>query len=231
MEYPEIPTENTPAIQSVAGSRKFNVRPFQSDGFTSAVNAQRPGSGAPGLCGLGLTRDKTKFTYDNLGAPMSSHLSPSSSKTEQSMSSAELAEEQTDDFSKNGIAGMMFKAAGVQLLSGSMKEEEVWRQLFRNCCSSSLLSVESPDPFEDPQAPPLAGKTLCDKICGCEENNESDKAIWDQIQSSPALRALRDQPALQDALIAINEGQLSGQEWVHFCDAVRDIVKWNEFNM
>lgn len=225
--FPENPTP--PVTKSVAGTRKFNVIPFQSDGFTAAVDAQRAGSGAPGLCGLGLTRDKTKFSNDTMtsSAQMAPHISniKSVGSTRIGISFAEISPD-TDEGTK-GIAGMMFKVAGVQLLSGTMKEEERWRDVYRAC-----LPPDSADPYEDGQdIEPLPGSDLSDKISLCEEGEMINESLLNNIENSPTLQAIREQPALQDALAAINDGALSPNEWIHFCDAVRDIVKWNEFAM
>jgi len=228
MDYPAIPQEKAPKMNSVAGSRKFNVLPFEGDGFTSAVNAQRAGAGAPGLCGLGLTRDKSKFSTQesnsNSTIPYLSSVK-SAGSARMAPSFMETADPESDD---KGIAGLMFKAAGVQLLSGTMKEEERWRDVYRACLDKEV------DPFEDAENKSnvsLPGNVLSDRIASFNEDPESNESLAMNIQKSPALRAIRDHPALQDALSVINDGDLAPNEWIHFCDAVRDIVKWNEFTM
>jgi hypothetical protein len=231
MEYPIIPVEKNIPIQSVAGSRKFNVLPFESDGFTSAVNAQRAGAGAPGLCGLGLTRDRSKFSNE-FSSPLSTHNGTNvalqeeqeAAKLQHQSSTSSLDDE---EYMKNSMAGMMFKAAGAQILSGAVKEEEGWRNIFRSCLPDGSI-----DPFESEsrQSPSISGSILCDKICATgEESDAMNEVVSSCVSCSQAMRALRSQPPLQDALVAINDGFLTANEWIHFCEALRDIVKWNDF--
>lgn len=172
------------------------------------------------MCGLGLTRDKSKFSSTLLSPQNQEGTSLGHQNSETNME---------EDIHKNSLAGMMFKAAGAQILSGSLKEEEGWRNIYRSC-----LPAGSADPFEfEPrgggQCATLSGVVLCDKVCQCDETEAANEAITASISHSPAIKTLRDQPPLQDALVAINDGLLSANEWIHFCEAVRDIVKWNDF--
>ena len=214
------------------------LKPLGGDRFASGVDQRRSGAASPGTFGLGLTRDRSRglstqtvTTAFDLSlvtvAAVGGGVGPAAAD-EPADGPALSAEEAANQQSAAMFGALMGQVAKKTEAAPLTEEEELWRLVHRSAAgpaAGTAGAATTPAGEEGDGVADLGTATAVELLAALG-------AI--SLGKSVAMQKLLAHPPLREALAGVaagEDGAITSTEWVAFCEALRDLAKWNEFDM